>query len=202
MYTLYQFPMSPASRRVVSLLAHCDLPFEQRDVDMMAGQHLSSEYLAVNPNHQVPTLLDGDLKIHESNAILRYLCNRHALESWYPTDDGMRGKVDQWLDWTQCRFVPTMRDIVLNEVFLGEKGDKAAAQRGRKNVIELFQIIENGLSKHYLVDDTPTIADLSLASCVYQLTFAGIQPESPKTRQWFELVSQLKGFQASLPKQD
>jgi glutathione S-transferase len=200
MYTLYQFPMSPASRRVVSLLAHCDLPFELRTVDLAAGQHMSPDYLAVNPNHQVPTLLDGNLKIHESNAILRYLCNRHALESWYPTDTHTRGKVDQWLDWTQCRFVPTMRDIVLNEVFLGEKGDKAAAQRGRENVKELFQILENGLRKSFLVDDTPTIADLSLASCVYQLTFAGIQPELPKTQQWFKRVSELKGFQASLPK--
>jgi glutathione S-transferase len=201
MYTLYHFPMSPASRRVVSLLAHCDLPFEQRNVDMMTGQHTSPEYLAVNPNHQVPTLLDGDLKIHESNAILRYLCNRHALNSWYPTDDRVRGKVDQWLDWTQCRFVPTMRDIVLNEVFLGDKGDKAAAQRGRLHVKELFQILENGLDSHFLVGETPTIADLSLGSCVYQLTLAQIQPESPKARQWFGRVEQLKGFQASLPKE-
>lgn len=201
MYTLYQFPMSPASRRVVSLLAHCDLPFEQHNVDMMAGQHMSPEYLAVNPNHQVPTLLDGDLKIHESNAILRYLCSQHALESWYPKDIRTRAKVDQWLDWTQCRFVPTMRDIVLNEVFLGEKGDKAAAQRSREQVKNLFQIIEQGLDNNFLVADAPTIADLSLASCVYQLTFANLEPESAKTRQWFERVSQLKGFQASLPKQ-
>ena len=94
-----------------------------------------------------------------------------------------------------------MRDIVLNEVFLGDKGDKAAAQRGREHVKELFQILENGLGNSFLAADAPTIADLSLASCVYQLTFAGIQPASPKTRQWFERVSQLKGFQASLPKQ-
>lgn len=201
MYTLYQFPMSPASRRVVSLLAHCELPFEQRNVDLMAGQHMSPEYLAVNPNHQVPTLLDGDLKLHESNAILRYLCNRHALDSWYPTDGRLRAQVDQWLDWTQCRFVPTMRDIVLNEVFLGERGDKAAALRGREHVKALFHILEDALCNSFLVADTPTIADLSLASCVYQLTFAGIQPELPKTGRWFERVSQLKGFQASLPKQ-
>jgi glutathione S-transferase len=200
MYTLFQFPMSPASRRVVALLAHCDLPFERRDVDMMAGQHMSPEYLAVNPNHQVPTLLDGELKLHESNAILRFLCNRHSLESWYPTDSRVRARVDQWLDWTQCRFVPTMRDIVLNEVFLGEKGDKAAALRGREHLKELLQILENALGSGFLAAETPTIADLSLGSCVYQLTFAGIQPEAVKTKQWFERVNKLKGFQASLPK--
>jgi glutathione S-transferase len=200
MYSLYQFPLSPASRRVHSLLAQCELPFELRNVDMMVGQHLSPEYLAVNPNHQVPTLIDGDLKIHESNAILRYLCNQHRLESWYPSEVHSRAKVDQWLDWTQCRFVPAMRDIVLNEVFLGEKGDAMAAKRGRDNLKELFPILENSLSGRFLVTDDPTIADLSLASCVFQLSFAGIQLEMPKSRQWFDRVSQLKGFQASLPR--
>jgi glutathione S-transferase len=199
MYSLYQFPLSPASRRVVSLLAQCELAFEPRNVDMMAGQHMSPEYLTVNPNHQVPTLIDGNLKLHESNAILRYLCNQHRLESWYPTDVQTRAKVDQWLDWTQCRFVPNMRDIVLNEVFFGDKGDKAAAQRAREQLGELFPILENSLSKRFLVTDDPTIADLSLGSCVFQLTFAGIQLQLPKSRQWFERVGQLKGFQASLP---
>src|SRR5687767_15429310 len=125
MYTLFHSPYSQHARRVVSLMIEAGLEYRLRHVAMEKAEHLSPEYLAVNPNHQVPTLLDGDLKIHESNAILRFLCNRHALESWYPTDSRMRAKVDQWLDWTQCRFVPTMRDIVPNEVFLGDKGDKA-----------------------------------------------------------------------------
>jgi glutathione S-transferase len=113
----------------------------------------------------------------------------------------MRAKVDQWLDWTQCRVVPTMRDIVLNEVFLGDKGDKAAAQRGRTQLKDLLQILEVGISSRFLVSDEPTIADLSLASCVFQLAMAGIKPEAPKTQQWFESLGQLKGFQASLPMQ-
>jgi glutathione S-transferase len=145
MYTLYHFPLSPAVRRVESLLVECGLPYQVRALDMMAGEHMAPEYLAINPNHQVPTLIDGDLIIHESNAILRYLCNKHGLESWYPTDPRTRAKVDQWLDWTQCRFFPTMRDIVLNEVVLGEKGDKHAAQMGRTRLVELQQITEQGL---------------------------------------------------------
>jgi glutathione S-transferase len=200
MYELHHFPLSPAARRVVSLMAECDLPFEIRPVDMMTGKHMSPEYLEINPNHQVPTLFDGELKIHESNAILRYLCNRHGLDSWYPKDAATRANVDQWLDWTQCRFVPTMRDIVLNEVFLGDKGDKSAAQRGRVQLVELFTIIESSLgSKHFLVSDSPTIADLSLAPCVFQLSLAGIHPQTPKVKQWYERVAELKGFKASLP---
>ena len=85
MYTLFHSPYSQHARRVVSLMIEAGLEFQLRHVAMEKGEHLSPEYLAVNPNHQVPTLLDGDIRIHESNAILRYLCVKHALHDWTPT---------------------------------------------------------------------------------------------------------------------
>src|SRR5262245_541586 len=124
MYILYHFPYSQHARRVVSLLEAGGLPYDLRHVDMGKGEHVSAADLAINPNHQVPTFLDGDLMLHESNAILRYLCQKHGLIDWYPSDLEHRARVDQWLDWTQCRMSPAVIDIVLNTVFLGEKGDK------------------------------------------------------------------------------
>ena len=59
---------------------------------------MSPEYLAINPNHQVPTLIDGEVTIHESNAILRYLCVKHELKDWYPDDVKARAAVDHgWI---------------------------------------------------------------------------------------------------------
>jgi glutathione S-transferase len=103
MYILYHFPYSQHARRVVSLLEAAGLPYELRHVDMGQGEHLSAAYLAINPNHQVPTLLDGDLTVHESNAILRYLCHKHDLTDWYPADAKHRARVEQWLDWNQAK---------------------------------------------------------------------------------------------------
>ena len=82
MYILYHFPYSQHARRVVSLLEAAHLPYTLHPINMAQGEHLSAAYLAINPNHQIPTLVDGDLKIHESNAILRYLCNKHGLADW------------------------------------------------------------------------------------------------------------------------
>ena len=73
MYTLFHSPYSQHARRVVSLMIEAGLEYQLRHVAMEKGEHLAPAYLAVNPNHQVPTLLDGDVKIHESNAILRSL---------------------------------------------------------------------------------------------------------------------------------
>ena len=130
MYVLYHFPYSQHARRVVSLLEAASLQYPLRHVDMAKGEHLSAAYLAINPNHQVPTLLDGDLVLHKSNAILRYLCHKHDLSGWYPADPKHRARVEQWLDWNQCRLSPAVIDIVRNKLFRGDKGDKEAIVRG------------------------------------------------------------------------
>ena len=62
MYTLYGFPFSQHSRRVVSLLEETGLEYEFKNVDMMNGEHMSPTYLEINPNHQVPTLIADNVK--------------------------------------------------------------------------------------------------------------------------------------------
>ena len=93
MYILYHFAYSQHARRVVSLMEEAGLPYELHHVDMAKGGHRSAEYLAINPNHQVPTLVDGEVKIHESNAMLRYLCVKHGLDAWYPQELALRANV-------------------------------------------------------------------------------------------------------------
>jgi glutathione S-transferase len=202
MYILYHFPYSQHARRVVSLMEEASLPYESRYVDMGKGAHQSAEYLAINPNHQVPTLVDGDITIHESNAILRYLCVKHGLDAWYPKELPRRAKVEQWLDWNQCRLSPTVVDIVLNSVFLGPKGDKAAVERGLSRLPELWSILDAGLAgTPFLAGSRPTIADLSVGSSVFQLTFASVTAIGRNTVDWFQRVSALEGFKKSLPPQ-
>lgn len=200
MYVLYHFPQSQNARRVVSLFEEAGLDYELRHVAMNKGEHRSAAYLAINPNHQVPTFVDGDVTIYESNAILRYLCVKHGLDEWYPNDLPARAKVEQWLDWNQCRLAPVVGDVVLQGVFLGAAGDKAAAERGRSRLPELWSVLESGLVETpFIADSRPTIADLSLASSVFQLTYAGITPAEPATAAWFERVGQIEGFRKSLP---
>jgi glutathione S-transferase len=200
MYVLFHSPYSQHARRVVSLLIEAGLEYQLRHVAIEKGEHMSSEYLAINPNHQVPTLLDGDIKIHESNAILRYLCAKHALHDWHPADLGRRAVVEQWLDWNQSRLSPAVVDIVLNSVFLGERGDEAAIERGRTKLQELAPIVDDGLAgRAFLAGARPTIADLSLASSVFQLSFASIVPAGENTRRWFERMGTIDGFRRSLP---
>jgi glutathione S-transferase len=200
MYVLYHFPYSQHARRVVSLLVEAGLDYELRHVAMDRGEHLSAQYLAINPNHQVPTLVDGDIKIYESNAILRYLCVKHELADWYPADLATRARVEQWLDWNQCRLSPAVVDIVLNSVFLGPSGDRQAIERGQTKLRELMPILEGALKgKNFLAGERPTVADLSLASSIFQLTLANIAPAGENAGSWFRRMNEIEGFQRSLP---
>ena len=89
---------------------------------------------------------------------------------------------------------------MLNSVFLGSAGDKAAVERGQSRLPELWSILDAGLADtQFLAGSRPTIADLSVASSVFQLTFASITPVGSKTVAWFDRVSALQGFQKSLP---
>ena len=143
MYTFYSFPISQHARRVLALLTEAEIPFELKHVAMDQGEFMTPEYMAINPNHQVPTLVEGDLKIHESNAILRFLCNKHSLTNWYPASANERAKVDQWLDWNQCLLGVATTSIVFNKVFAGENGDQEAIKRGEEKMAELGKDIES-----------------------------------------------------------
>ena len=200
MYILYHFPYSQHARRVVSLLEAARLPYELRHVDMGKGAHLSADYLAINPNHQIPTLVDGDLVLHESNAILRYLCHEHGLTDWYPADPRQRARVEQWLDWNQTRLSPAVVDIVFNTLFAGARRDEQAIARGAAKLRELGPILEAGLGGNdFLVGPTPTIADLSVASNLFQLGLADARPAAPRIDAWYERISGLECFRKSLP---
>jgi glutathione S-transferase len=196
MYTLYHFPFSQHARRVVALLEAGNLPYRLQHVAMDKGEHHSPAYLAINPNHQVPTLIDGDLVLHESNAILRYLCAKHSLEAWYPSDPAHRASIDQWLDWNQCRLSPAVIDVVLNRVFLGSAGDQAAIARGEQRLAELAPILESSLLEEpFLTGASPTIADLSVASNITQLGLAGASPTAPAIVSWMARLADIPGVQ-------
>ena len=194
MYILYHHPYSQHSRRVVALLEKAGLEYEVSHITLDKGEHMSPAYLAINPNHQVPALIDGTIKIFESNAILRYLCHKHRLSAWYPEEPAQRALVEQWLDWNQCQLARPVIDVVFNKFFLGPKGDRDAIARGEARVAELAPILEAGLKDHaFLSGEMPTIADLSVASNFTQLGLAGEIPQQPRIGDWVRRVGALEG---------
>lgn len=100
---LYCDPISTTSRPVLMFIAEAGLDVEIVKVDLLAQAHKDPEYLALNPNGIVPFLVDGDLRLGESVAILKYLAIRAGSPA-YPQALQAQIKVDEALLWFATQF--------------------------------------------------------------------------------------------------
>ncbi len=90
------------SSNVQKVLWCCDelgIPFEREDYGGKFGKTKDAEYLAMNPNATVPTIIDDDLVVWESNSIVRYLANKYDDGTLYPKDPKERALGELWMDW-------------------------------------------------------------------------------------------------------
>src|SRR6201999_1105291 len=79
---------------------------------MQFGRNNETDYLAMNPNGRVPTLVDGDFVLWESNSIMRYLCLAYGKGTPIcPDAPKRRAGVDRWLDWTLSTVQPVDRPV-------------------------------------------------------------------------------------------
>src|SRR5919198_5714089 len=85
-------------QKVLWLLEELKMPYEREDYGRQFNNTQTPEYLRMNPNAKVPTLVDGELVIWESNTILRYLATK-AKSPLYPADAAKRTQVERWMDW-------------------------------------------------------------------------------------------------------
>jgi glutathione S-transferase len=100
---LYMHPVSMTSRPVRLFIAESGLEVEEQLVDLMTGEHHQEPYASLNPNRLVPMLEDGDLRLTESSAILKYLADKTS-SPLYPKDLQARAKVNEMMDWFNTNF--------------------------------------------------------------------------------------------------
>ena len=169
---LYMHPVSTASRPVRLLIAEHKLDIEEKVVDLMKGEHHAEWYATINPSKMVPCLEDGDFRMTESSAILKYLCNKFDLPE-YPTDLKKRGRVDEVMDWFNTQFY---RDygygLAYPQVFPHHKrpSDEQHAgviAWGKDKADAWFKVLDTHYigKNDYVAGDTITIADY-LGACI------------------------------------
>ncbi|CBY40411.1 unnamed protein product [Oikopleura dioica] len=84
---LYGFIASPPSRAVEITCKLAKVEYEFISLNLMKGEHMDKEFQALNPRHCVPTVVDGDLVLWESRAIMQYIANQYAENSsLYPVE--------------------------------------------------------------------------------------------------------------------
>ena len=171
------------------LCAEMDIGYDWREVDILAGDTRTPEFLAMNPNGRIPLLeLPDGRHLAESNAILCYLADGSEFLGGSAFD---RAVVLQWLFFEQYShepYIATSRFIIQ---YLGTPPERAAELEQKKSGgYQALGVMEAALSDHdWLTGDRFTIADVALYAYTHVADEGGFSlAEYPQVRAWLDRV--------------
>lgn len=189
---LYDLDVSGNSYKVRLFAALVGLDLELEPVNLAAGEHKQSPFIDLNPWAQVPVLVDGEVVLRDSQAILVYLARRYGGHQWWPDSAAHQGEVMQWLSTAANEVNHGPNAARLIDKF-GYPLDKARALEVSERVLSL---IEQHLSEHqWLAMGRPTIAECAVFPYIALSWEGGVTlAPYPAIRGWVERIKNLSGY--------
>ncbi|XP_044270060.1 uncharacterized protein LOC123014841 [Tribolium madens] len=197
--TLYMMPSSPPVRAVLMTAKSIGLDLELKQLNLRRGDHKTAEYLKLNPQHTVPTLVDDDgFVLWDSHAIIVYLLSKYAKnDSLYPKDLKKRAVIDQRMHFDSgvafSVFLTILYPLIYREKKTITQEDKNAAE-------EVYSFLEAFLEgKQWMTGDSVTVADYSLIATISSLNvLVKIDPvKYSKLNTWVKNVEKLPAYEAN-----
>jgi glutathione S-transferase len=199
MLKLHSHPFSSFGRRVQIALKEKSIPCEQVLVDMVARKHREPEYLALNPYSRVPTLVDGDLVLYESTAILNYLEARFPEPSLLPADAKGRALVDMHMKLCDLQFTRQAGTIIFPKRFLPkERWDEKLFAQMRVEIDKHLAILDRQLGDNeYMVGNKYSLVEVCYAPFMTFLDLIEVTPP-PRVAEWSKRISSRPSAQQTL----
>lgn len=171
------------SGRARWMLEEIGAPHEVVRLALMKGEHRTPEFRAINPYGGVPVLVDGDLKLSESSAIVLHLADKFPeMKLAPPLGTDARAEYYRWMVLVPATLDPVLEAITMHTRILPEdKRVPAIAEEAQKKVGGLLRNVEEAVGdKKYIVGDTFSGADVMLGSTMGWLGFLGMLDAYPK----------------------
>jgi glutathione S-transferase len=214
---LYYHPASTTSRIVWMFALEQGVALDYQVVDLFTGEHLKPEFARINPNCLVPVLEDGDFRLTESSAIIRYLAEKSGSPA-YPKDLKARAKVNEMMDWFNSNIYKDFAyGVIYPQTFPHHKRPSDAIQAGtldwgKQKTQAWLKILDQDLigpKKRFLCGDQITLADYMGAEMIALGGLIGCNLAAyPNVERWLKNMKALKpwakvhetidGFAASL----
>ncbi|KAI7690009.1 Glutathione S-transferase 1-1 [Sarcoptes scabiei] len=159
--TFYYMPESPPCRTVMAVARMIGLDMEMKKLNLRNKEHLTPEFLKINPMHKVPTLVEPDgFALGESRAISTYIIQKYKPSSpLYPVDDlRRRAHIDGWLQYDCSTLGPALR--AMDRMYGGGLNENRLNQT--KETLKTLNEVLKALEGRYLLDDQITVADISM----------------------------------------
>jgi glutathione S-transferase len=158
-----------APRRVLGLVKHLGIEAELIEVDLVAGGLKTASYAAINPNLKAPALVDGDVRLCESSAIMAYLAIKAGSDMWPAHNPAEQVEVLRWLSWNDCHWGPVTGpyyfEHIVKSTFGFGRPDRAALEGKGADLERYARVLDDHLSgRPFVACDRLTIADFQLAS--------------------------------------
>ena len=177
------------------------LEYEQVDIGGKFGGNREADYLAMNPMGLVPTLVDDDFTLWESNAIVRYLCEKHGRGSLWPTDPRARAGAETWMDWEQTACAPAVFPVFFALVRAPEaERDRDAIDAGIERGHEVWAVLDRHLSdRNFVAGDALTMGDISIGPQAHRwLNIVEERPLMPNLEAWYQRLTGRVAFRKNV----
>jgi glutathione S-transferase len=185
MLKLYHNPLSPNARRVWITLLEKDIPFESVVMNL-DGDQLQPEFLAVNPFHHIPVLVDDGLRIVESLAIMDYLESKYPTPALLPQNPQDLAKVRMVQLVTANELFPQIVSLIY------EEEDSPQIPKAKEKINTILQFFTELLNESpYFGSNNLTLGDIVAGIGVITLENLGVTLENyPKIYAWSERLKQ------------
>lgn len=165
---IYADPITINSRKVIAGLKLMGIDYELNLVDYFQGQFKSPEYVSINPNASLPSLVDSNITLWESNAILQYAADKNGKSDYYPTELTIRADINRWLFWETSSWFPSCYVYMVENVvkpLLEDSPDESVLEAEGERFHKLAGILDKRLAENdWICGNSPTIADISMAA--------------------------------------
>ena len=161
---LYEFAPT-RSIRVRWMLQELEVPFESVTVNLINGEHRRPEFLKINPAGRVPVVVDGDLVLTESIAIVLYLAEKYPDKGFLPSELAERAQVYKWLLFTTTELEqPLWRISHHTALYPEDRRLPGEVVLAREDFTPMAAVLDRHMDgRQFIVGDRVTVADFVMA---------------------------------------
>jgi glutathione S-transferase len=197
-----------APQRVLALVKHLGIKAEFVEVDLMAGGLKTPDYAALNPNKKAPTLIDGDLVLWESVAIMAHLCVKTGSDMWPAHNPAEQVEVLRWLSWGDCHWSPAIAPFYFEHVVKATFGigppDSASLKACVPEFMRYAKVLDGHLAdRSFVACERLTIADFQLASMASYWRQSEMPMDAfPSIVRWIDALARIPAWANPWPTKD